>query len=96
MNSEETPRPAGITPAFPSRGKLKASALAEAVAIRKKWKSLIAEALATWPRLHAEELANVGGDFHILAGLVQLRQRISREESDRQVKEFFARHYPVA
>ena len=96
MSSEETPRPAGNTPAFPSRGKLKASALAESLAIRKKWKSLIAEALATWPRLHAEELASVGGDFHILAGLVQLRQRISREESDRQVKEFLARHYPVA
>lgn len=96
MNPEETPKTAGITPAFPSRGQLKASALAEGLAIRKKWKSLIAEALETWPRLHAEELATVGGNFHVLAGLVQLRHRISREESDRQVKEFFARHYPVA
>lgn len=96
MNPEETPKPAGITPAFPSRGQLKAAALAESLAIKKKWKSLIAEALATWPRLHAEELATVGGNFHVLAGLVQLRHRLSREESDRQVKEFLAKHYPVA
>lgn len=96
MNPEETPKPTGITPAFPSRGQLRASALAESLAIKKKWKSLIAEALATWPKLHAVELATVGGNFHILAGLVQLRHRFSREESDRQVKEFFARHYPVA
>ncbi|AXQ27740.1 hypothetical protein D0B54_03220 [Solimonas sp. K1W22B-7] len=96
MNPEETPKTAGITPAFPSRGQLKASALAEALAVKKKWKTLIVEARTTWPKLHLEELATVGGNFHVLAGLVQLRHRYSREESDRQVKEFFARHYPVA
>lgn len=95
MSSEETRKP-GTTPAFPSRNKLRSAALAEGLAIRKQWKALIPEACTTWPKLHSEELVNVGGNFHVLAGLVQLRQRLSREDSDRQVREFLDRHYPPA
>jgi hypothetical protein len=37
-------------------------------------------------------LVQVDGNFHRLAGLVQMRQQVSREEADQQVKAFLARH----
>jgi len=45
-----------------------------------------------WPKLPHEELVQVDGNFHRLAGLVQMRQQVSREEADQQVKAFLARH----
>jgi len=79
-----------------TKSQLRASALAEGLAIKAKWKTLITEAKTVWPKVHAEELATAGGNFHVLAGLVQMRCQISREESDRQVKAFLDKHYSVA
>ncbi len=83
-------------PAAPPRSnrQSRASALIDALAVRSNWQTLIAEARALWPAVHAEEMAKVMGDFHVLAGLVQLRQHLSREESDQQVRAFFARQTP--
>lgn len=79
-----------------TKNQIKASVLADGIAAKAKWKSLVAEARTIWPKLQPEELTPVGGNFHVLAGLVQLRYRVSREESDRQVKEFFDKHYPAS
>lgn len=75
---------------------IKVSALADGLAVRAKWKTLIAQAKATWPEVHAEELATVRGNFHALAGLVQLRHRLSREAADQQVRAFFDQHDSLA
>jgi hypothetical protein len=75
-----------------TRKQVTASLLAEGIAAKARWKTLVAPARTTWPKLSVEELRPVHGDIHRLAGLVQLRCQLSREESDRQVKAFFAQH----
>lgn len=90
-----------VTPAKPAQSPIsKKQTLANNVranfAAQAKWKSLIAEAHLVWPKIAVEQLALVGGNFHKLAGLVQLAYRQDRQESDRQVKEFFDKHYTTA
>jgi hypothetical protein len=87
--------PSGARPAAPplrTRNQSRASAMADGLALRAKWKAALPEARSAWPKLGAEELVQVAGNFHRLAGLVQLRQQLSREESDRQVRTFFDKH----
>ncbi|SEQ00201.1 hypothetical protein SAMN04488038_10343 [Solimonas aquatica] len=79
-------------PGTPTKNQLRAAAQAEARAVKEQWLSLLAPAKATWAKLHPQELAGVEGNFHKLAGLVQLRYQLSREESDRQVNAFFDTH----
>ena len=79
-----------------SNKQIRANVIADGLAAKQKWKTLIAEAKATWERISPEELAEVNGSFHRLAGLVQLRQKISRVESDQQVRAFLDKHYAVA
>lgn len=75
-----------------TRKQISASLLADGLALKARWKTLIADAKSVWPKISAEELASAHGDIHRLAGMVQLRCQLSREESDRQVKAFFAKH----
>lgn len=83
-------------PGTPSKARLKAIALEEARVIRLHWQRLlITEAGKEWNKLHHQELAKVDGNVHVLAGLVQMRYQLNRQEADRQVKAFFAKH-PVA
>lgn len=71
----------------------RAAAAAEVRAGQQRWRtSLISVAGTTWSKLHPQELAKVDGNIHVLAGLVQMRYQLSREESDRQVKGFFDKH----
>lgn len=79
-----------------TKNQLKASALADASRLRSKWKGLVAEARLVWPKVPVEDLARVQGDFHRLAGMVQLRYQLGRQESDRQVHEFMDKHYAKA
>lgn len=103
MNSNDL-KPTATTPPAPtprtaaprSNKQIRATAIADGLAAKRKWKTLIAEAQATWEKISPEELAEVNGSFHRLAGLVQLRQRISRVESDQQVRAFLDKHYAVA
>lgn len=90
----EQATPARIVPR--TKNQIRATANADARAVKAKWKTLIAEAKSVWEKIPVEDLAQVEGNFHRLAGLVQLRYQIGREETDRQVKEFFAKHYPGA
>jgi len=79
-----------------TKNQVRAASVAQGQAIVAKWKTQIAEAKTIWEKVPAAELAKVDGNFHKLAGLVQLYYRVSREESDRQVKEFFDRHIAIA
>jgi len=101
MNIENSvmPQPAApiATPAAPAaprtNNQIKSTAMADGRAVKAKWKPLIAEAKTVWSKLYPEELAKVDGNFHVLAGLVQMRYQLSREESNRQVTAFLDKHY---
>lgn len=54
------------------------------------WKQVTPKAQAKWPKLDPVELAQARGNRHRLAGLVQMRYQLSREQADQQVAEFFA------
>ncbi len=100
MNTENNMTPpetragtvASATCAARTNNQIRASATADSFALKVKWKTLLASAHALWPKVPAEELAGVDGNIHKLAGLVQLRYRLDREESNRQVQEFFDQH----
>jgi hypothetical protein len=79
-----------------TKNQIRASATADGIAVKVKWKTLVTQARAQWEKVPAEDLLKVDGNFHKLAGLVQLRYQLSREESDQQVREFFDKHYAVA
>ncbi len=83
-------------PGSPTKSQLRALANAEAQARVAKWKTLIAVAGATWSKLHTVELNRSNGDVNVVAGLVQMHYRISRQDADAQVKAFFDQHMPAA
>jgi hypothetical protein len=91
LRNDPPSRPRSITPLRTNR-QAKAAAMASEFACKAKWKTLVAEADAQWVEIGSDDLIKVEGNFHKLAGLVQLRCRLSREESDRQVKAFFEKH----
>jgi hypothetical protein len=82
-------------PGSPTKNQIRAKSQADARAVQMRWKTLIGDAQQTWSKLHPQELAKVNGDFHVLAGLVQLRYQLGRAESDRQVHAFFGKHEPA-
>lgn len=94
MNTQhpDTSKPDVIASAVQTRKQATASLLAKGLADKAQWKTLIGEAHNTWPQVSAAELAASEGNIHALAGLVQLRHRVSRELSDQQVTAFFAAH----
>jgi hypothetical protein len=92
---EHTAPPKPSARPAPSKKQSTASLFAAERAMKLKWKSLIGAAHAVWNRISPEELAKVQGSIPTLAGLVQLRHQLSREESDAQVKAFFATHCAV-
>lgn len=61
-------------------------------ALLKRWKVCVATARTKWPQVAESELVKVGGNFHKMAGLLQLRLQLTRREADRQAKEFFDLH----
>lgn len=88
----DTTQPSAAARATQTNKQTTANLLAKGLAGKAQWKTLIDEAHATWPQVSAAELAASEGNIHVLGGLVQLRQRVSREDSDSQVKAFFAAH----
>lgn len=85
------PRPAPV-PFIPrTRKQIQSAEMAEQSDVRARWKTMLPDARTTWPKVPAEELLLVRGNIHKLAGMVQLRYRVSREEADQQVKTFMTR-----
>lgn len=57
--------------------------------IKGKWKQQIGAAKITWGKLMDDELLKLEGHQQKLAGLVQERYAITRDEAEKQVKAFF-------
>lgn len=59
--------------------------------VKGKWKQQVGAAKIAWGKLTEDELLRLEGHEQKLAGLVQERYAVSRDEADRQVKSFFAK-----
>jgi len=57
--------------------------------VKGKWKQQIGAAKIAWGKLTDDELLQLEGQQQKLAGLVQERYAITRDEAEKQVKEFF-------
>ena len=57
--------------------------------IKGKWKQQVGAAKMAWGKLTEDELLKLEGHEQKLAGLVQERYAVTREEASRQVKDFF-------
>ena len=60
--------------------------------IKGKWKQQVGAAKIAWGKLTEDELLRLEGHEQKLAGLVQERYAITRDEADQQVKAFFDKH----
>jgi uncharacterized protein YjbJ (UPF0337 family) len=60
--------------------------------IKGKWKQQVGAAKITWGKLTEDELLKFEGHQDRLAGAIQERYAISRDEADRQVKAFFSKN----
>jgi uncharacterized protein YjbJ (UPF0337 family) len=56
------------------------------------WKQQVGAAKIAWGKLTEDELLKLEGHEQKLAGLVQERYAITRDEADKQVKEFFSKY----
>lgn len=59
--------------------------------IKGKWKEQIGGAKIAWGKLTEDELLESEGHEQKLAGLIQQRYAITRDEAEKQVKGFFAK-----
>jgi uncharacterized protein YjbJ (UPF0337 family) len=60
--------------------------------IKGRWKQQVGAAKIVWGKLTEDELLKLEGHQLKLAGLVQERYAITREEANKQVKSFFDKH----
>jgi len=64
--------------------------------IKGKWKQHVGDAKIAWGKLTEDELLKSEGHEQKLAGLIQERYAVTRDEADAQIKKFFAKHNPKA
>jgi len=57
--------------------------------LKGKWKQQVGAAKVAWGKLTEDELLKSEGHEQKLAGLVQERYAITRDEADKQIKSFF-------
>jgi uncharacterized protein YjbJ (UPF0337 family) len=62
--------------------------------MKGKWKQHVGSAKIAWGKLTEDELLKIEGHQDKLAGAIQERYAVTRDEADRQVKEFFAKLAP--
>lgn len=62
--------------------------------IKGKWKQQVGAAKIAWGKLTEDELLKAEGHSEKLAGLVQERYAVTRDEAETQVKGFFDKHMP--
>lgn len=66
--------------------------LPSAAEVKGKWKQQVGAAKIAWGKLTEDELLKLEGHEQKLAGLVQERYAVTRDEADRQVKSFFEKN----
>ena len=93
---ESAASPLAVVPPPRSKKRLKADTLANEQAAQKHWKQMLPDAKATWAKVPPEDLTRVNGNLNILAGLIQLRYRVSRQDADEQAKLFYDAHSAAA
>ena len=59
--------------------------------VKGKWRQLSGSAKAQWGKLTDDELAQIDGDRERLAGLIQSKYGVAREEAERQADEWLQR-----
>lgn len=59
--------------------------------VKGVWKQQIGAAKVTWGKLTDDELLQTEGHVQKLVGLVQERYAVTRDEADKQIKDFFAK-----
>jgi uncharacterized protein YjbJ (UPF0337 family) len=57
--------------------------------LKGKWQQQVGTAKIAWGKLTEDELLKSEGHDQKLAGLIQERYAITRDEAEKQVKEFF-------
>ena len=60
--------------------------------LKGKWKQQVGAAKIAWGKLTEDELLKADGAHDKLSGLVQERYAVTRDEAEKQVKDFFAKH----
>ena len=60
--------------------------------LKGRWRQQVGSAKIFWGKLSEDELLKSEGHAQRLAGLVQERYAITRDQADRQVKRFFETH----
>lgn len=85
--TRETPVQTALLPRL-SRKQSQAALMAEQAQLRTRWKAALPFAREAWAKLSPEELQQSGGNVHRIAGLIQLRYHLSREDADLQVRTF--------
>jgi uncharacterized protein YjbJ (UPF0337 family) len=58
-------------------------------AVKAQWQQQIGAAKVAWGKLTEDELLKLEGHEQKLAGLIQERYVVTRDEADKQVKAFF-------
>lgn len=61
-------------------------------ALKGKWQQQVGAAKIMWSKLTDDELLKLEGEEQKLAGLVQERYAVSRDEAARQARSFFDKH----
>lgn len=56
--------------------------------LKGKWKQLVGSAKSQWGRLTDEELAEANGEKERLAGLIQEKYGVTKEEANRQIDDW--------
>lgn len=56
--------------------------------IKGQWKQLVGKLKARWGKLTDDDLAVADGNAEYLAGKLQERYGIARDEAERQIREF--------
>lgn len=59
--------------------------------LKGQWKQQVGEAKIAWGKLTEDELVESNGHLEKLAGLLQERYALGRDEAEKQVKTFLAK-----
>jgi len=60
--------------------------------LKGRWKQLAGRAKATWGALTDDDMLRIEGDTQRLAGKLQERYGMTREEAERQIETFLGQH----
>ena len=60
--------------------------------VKGKWQQQVGTAKIVWGKLTDDEILKTEGQVQRLVGLIQERYAVTRDEADKQVKNFFEKH----